>query len=192
MDRDILIELLNSLQLLFVGYTPAAAFGILLGLVVGVNNVIFQVCKRLLLLPHSATPIAFLPLALILLKQVETASIIVIFFGSLLTVLITTSETIQKFRQSNNLRIAVRGIFDALRIGIRIAWMTVIITEILTGSRGIGFLLWNAYNSRNLSNILESILYISVIGFLVDQILELISFIVVSLLPKQKKTSSER
>ncbi|MGD1874586.1 MAG: nitrate transporter [Mastigocoleus sp.] len=192
MDRSILLDVLHSLQLLFVGYTPAAAFGLLIGLIIGINRFSYQICKRLLLVPHSITPIAFLPLALILIKQAEPASIFVVFIGSLWTVLIKTSEAVQKFRQNDNLRIAFREIFDALRIGIWIAWMTVIATEIITGAKGIGFLLWDAYNNRNTINLVQSIFYIGIIGFLIDQLLELTAFIVSSVLPEQKKTSIDR
>ncbi|KST63970.1 ABC transporter permease [Mastigocoleus testarum] len=188
MGTNIFLDILNSLQLLFVGYTPAAAFGIAIGILVGINRLIYQICKRLFQIPHSVTPIAFLPLALILLRQPEPASIVVVFVGSLWTIIVQTAAGVQAFRnRGNNLQLAIEYIFYALRQGVWVAWFAVIATEMLTGGSGVGFLLWDAYNNGNINYIIEAIAYIGTIGFLLDQILELTAFLVSKLLPKPKE-----
>lgn len=188
MGTSIFLDILNSLQLLFVGYTPAAAIGIAIGILIGINRLVYRICKRLFQIPHSVTPIAFLPLALIILKQPEPASIVVVFISSLWTIIVQTATGVQAFRErGNNLQLAIEYIFYALKQGIWVAWFAVIATEMLTGGSGIGFLLWDAYNNGNIRYIIQAIAYIGTVGFLLDQILDLTAFLLSKLLPKPKE-----
>jgi ABC-type nitrate/sulfonate/bicarbonate transport system permease component len=173
MERSIVFDILASLQRLFVGYIPAAALGVLIGLLIGVNGIIFQIFKWIFQIPRSITPIAFLPIALVVLKQNELAAIAVIFTSVLWSLIIDTATGVRQFyRQGNNFRVAVYHIFNALRMGIWVAWFTVIATEMLIGGRGLGAIVWSSYQSSRYNSIIEVLIYIGVIGFLLDQLLE--------------------
>ncbi|MBW4507828.1 MAG: nitrate transporter [Scytonematopsis contorta HA4267-MV1] len=173
MERSIVFDILASLQRLFVGYIPAAALGVLIGLLIGVNGVIFQIFKWIFQIPRSITPIAFLPIALVVLKQNELAAIAVIFTSVLWSLIIDTATGVRQFyKLGNNFRVAVYHIFNALRMGIWVAWFTVIATEMLIGGRGLGAVVWSSYQSSRYNSIIEVLIYIGVIGFLLDQLLE--------------------
>ncbi|PMB49576.1 nitrate transporter [Fischerella thermalis CCMEE 5205] len=189
MEHSILLNFLSSLQLLFVGFIPAAVAGILLGSAIGINPLLYQLCKRLLQIPYSIPPIAFVPLAFIFFKEVEVAASIVVFFSAIWAVIINTATGMRKSRlQENNFRVAINYIFDALRTGLWIAWFTVIAIEMLTIGRGLGFLIWNGYRGGNYNKIIEGLIYIGTIGFLLDQLLDITGNLLAKIVSEGQKS----
>jgi len=142
MEHSIFVDFLSSLQLLFVGYIPAAILGILLGSIIGINSFIYQ------------------------------TSIVVFFSSIWSLMINTATGIRTARIQGNNFRIAINYIFNAFRNSIWIAWFTVIAIEMLTVSKGLGFFIWNSYRSGNNNNLVAGIVYIGTIGFLLDQILD--------------------
>ncbi|WP_315790069.1 nitrate transporter [Fischerella sp. JS2] len=190
MEHSILLDFLSSLQLLFVGFIPAAVLGILLGSAIGINPLLYQLCKRLLQIPYSIPPIAFVPLAFIFFKEVEVAASIVVFFSAIWAVIINTATGMRKSRlQDNNFRVAINYIFDALRTGLWIAWFTVIAIEMLTIGRGLGFLIWNGYRGGNYNKIIEGLIYIGTIGFLLDQLLDITGNLLAKIVSEGQKSN---
>ncbi|MEC4818564.1 MAG: nitrate transporter [Scytonema sp. PMC 1069.18] len=177
MEYNIFVNVLTSLQRLFVGYIAAAVLGIFFGLIIGINPLAYQILKRLLQIAHSILPIALLPIALIAFQQIEPAAFIVVFFSAFWSIILDTARGMRQFRQKgNSYRTVLYHIFNALRSAIWIAWFTVIATEMLIGKQGLGFVLWSAYNSRNINSIILAIFYTSIISFLLDQLLDIIGY----------------
>lgn len=177
MERSMFVDVLISLQQLFVGYIPAAVLGIFFGIVIGANALVYQIFERILQLAQSFIPIAFLPLALIVFKQNEPAAFTVVFMSALWSITMYTAKGVRLFRQqSHNFRVAINHVFQALRIGIWFAWFTVIAIEMLTGGKGLGNVIWSAYREANINNIIEALLYVSIIGFTLDQLLDITGY----------------
>jgi nitrate/nitrite transport system permease protein len=65
-------------------------------------------------------------------------------------------------------------IFTGLRIGIGLSWLAIVAAEMLTGGVGIGFFIWDAWNSSRLSDIVVALVYIGVIGFVLDRLVALV------------------
>lgn len=190
MENSILVDIVATLQRLFVGYIPAVILGIFIGFVIGMNGIVYQLFSRLFQIPNSIPSIAFLPMALILFKENETAAIFVVFVGVIWAIIVETATGIHKFRQQdNNSRVAINYIFKALRLGMWIAWFTVIATEMLVGSKGLGFLVWNGYKTNNPRYIIDALLYIAVIGVFLDQLLDLTGSILYQIVGEQSKSS---
>src|SRR6185503_11269563 len=61
-------------------------------------------------------------------------------------------------------------IFTGLRIGIGLSWLAIVAAEMLTGGVGIGFFIWDAWNSSRLSDIVIALVYIGVVGFILDRV----------------------
>ena len=61
-------------------------------------------------------------------------------------------------------------IFTGLRIGIGLAWLAIVAAEMLTGGVGIGFFIWDAWNSSRLSDIIVALAYIGLVGFALDRL----------------------
>ena len=69
-------------------------------------------------------------------------------------------------------------IFTGLRIGIGLSWLAIVAAEMLTGGVGVGFFIWDAWNSSRLSDIVVALVYIGVVGFILDRIVAGIAVIV--------------
>ena len=65
-----------------------------------------------------------------------------------------------------------------LRIGIGLSWLAIVAAEMLTGGVGIGFFIWDAWNSSRLSDIVVALVYIGVIGFVLDRLVALVGHFV--------------
>ena len=61
-------------------------------------------------------------------------------------------------------------IFTGLRIGIGLSWLAIVAAEMLTGGVGIGFFIWDAWNSSHLTDIIVALVYIGLVGFILDRI----------------------
>ncbi|MBE9199156.1 MULTISPECIES: nitrate transporter [unclassified Nodularia (in: cyanobacteria)] len=191
METSIFLDVLASLQKLFVGYIPAAVLGSVVGYLIGINAPIHQIFKRLFQIPHSIPPIALLPIALVVFgDNSEPATVVIVFLGTLWSMIINTAIGMQHFRrQKNNFRVAIFHLFHALKVGIWIAWFTVIATEMLIGPKGLGFLIWNAYKTGNANDIIEAGLYIGIIGLLLDQLLDFTGNLLSQIVSDGKKPS---
>ncbi|MEA5568360.1 MULTISPECIES: nitrate transporter [unclassified Anabaena] len=189
MDRSIFLDLLYSLQRLFVGYIPAAVVGSFFGYLIGVNGAIYEIFRRIVQIPHSIPPVAWLPIMLVIFPEKESAVAVVIFVATFWTILINTAIGMRHFRrQDNNFRVAIFHIFHALKVGVWVAWFTVIAVEMLIDQKGLGSLAWNGYKSVNINYILEAIIYIGVIGFLLDQLLDLTGYMLAQIVSNGKKS----
>ncbi|WP_414552654.1 ABC transporter permease [Anabaena sp. CCY 0017] len=191
MESSIFLDVLASLQKLFVGYIPAAALGSFLGYLIGINTPIYQILKRLFQIPHSIPPIALLPIALVVFgDNSEPATVVIVFFGTLWSMIIHSAIGMQHFRrQRNNFRAAIFHLFHALKVGIWIAWFTVIATEMLIGPKGLGFVIWTAYKAGNANYMIEVVLYIGIIGLLLDQFLDFTGNLLSQMVSESKKPS---
>jgi nitrate/nitrite transport system permease protein len=69
-------------------------------------------------------------------------------------------------------------IFTGLRIGIGLAWLAIVAAEMLTGGVGIGFFIWDAWNSSRLPDIVVALFYIGIVGFVLDRIVAAVSTLV--------------
>jgi NitT/TauT family transport system permease protein len=90
-------------------------------------------------------------------------------------------------RQDNNFRVAIFHLFHALKVGLWVAWFTVIAVEMLIDQKGLGSLAWAGYKSVNLNYIIEAIIYIGVIGFFLDQLLDLTGSMLAQIVTSSKK-----
>ena len=64
-------------------------------------------------------------------------------------------------------------IFTGLRIGIGLSWLAIIAAEMLIGGVGIGFFVWDAWNSSNLSDIIVALIYVGLVGYALDRLVAL-------------------
>lgn len=189
MENNIFLDVLASLQKLFVGYIPAAVLGSFIGYLIGINGTIYQIFRRIFQIPHSIPPVALLPIALIGFKESESAAVTVIFFGTLWSMIVNTAIGMRHFRrQDNNFRAAIFHTFHALKVSIWVAWFTVIAIEMLIGPKGLGFVAWDSYKSGNTNYIVETILYIGIIGLLLDQLLDFTAYLLSQMVSDRGKS----
>ena len=69
-------------------------------------------------------------------------------------------------------------IFTGLRIGIGLSWLAIVAAEMLIGGVGIGFFIWDAWNSSHISEIILALIYVGLVGFILDRIVAAVATIV--------------
>jgi nitrate/nitrite transport system permease protein len=188
-DKGLFWHLSASLQRVFFGYSLAAVAGIALGTLVGQSvwamrglDPIFQVLRTI-------PPLAWLPLALAAFRDGQPSAIFVIFITSIWPIIINTAVGIRNIPQDYRnvaavvqlnpleffwkvmLPSAAPYIFTGLRIGIGLSWLAIIAAEMLIGGVGIGFFIWDAWNSSHISEIILALFYVGIIGFVLDRMI---------------------
>ena len=189
-------RVLASLQRVLVGYGLAGVIGIMLGTLIGQSvwamrglDPIFQVLRTI-------SPLAWLPISLAAFRDSQPSAIFVIFITSVWPIIINTAVGIRNIPEDYRnvakvLRLnqfefftkimipsAAPYIFTGLRIGIGLSWLAIVAAEMLTGGVGIGFFIWDAWNSSRLSDIVVALVYIGLIGFVLDRLVALAASIV--------------
>ena len=69
-------------------------------------------------------------------------------------------------------------IFTGLRIGIGLSWLAIVAAEMLIGGVGIGFFIWDAWNSSHISDIIVALVYVGLVGFVLDRMVTLAGHVV--------------
>ncbi len=187
-DKGLFWQILASLQRVAISYTLAAIVGIGLGILVGTNKMMSKALDPIFQLLRTVPPLAWVPIALAALRQNEPAALFVIFITAIWPILINTAVGVKQIPQDYNnvakvLRLtrkeyffnilipaALPYIFTGLRIAIGLAWLAIIAAEIvMSGIVGIGFFIWEAYQNNNVSEVILALIYIGVVGFLLDK-----------------------
>ncbi|MCU0885787.1 MAG: nitrate ABC transporter permease [Beijerinckiaceae bacterium] len=181
-------RVLTSLERVAVGFGLAAVVGILVGSIIGQSvwamrglDPVFQVLR-------TVPPLAWLPISLAAFRDANPSAIFVIFITAIWPVIINTAVGIRNIPQDyRNVAAVLRlnsiefffkvmlpsaapYIFTGLRIGIGLSWLAIVAAEMLTGGVGIGFFIWDAWNSSRLPDIVVALLYIGLVGFVLDKL----------------------
>ena len=192
-DMGIGWNVLASLQRVAVGFGLAALVGIPLGFLIGRFVFVSRMFTPLIALLRPVSPLAWLPIGLLLFQKSEPASSWTIFICSIWPMVINTAEGVKRIPadylnvarvlQLSEWTVMRRILFPAVlpavltgvRLSIGIAWLVIVAAEMLTGGVGIGFWIWNEWNNLNVENILIAIVIIGVVGLLLEQGLILIA-----------------
>ena len=191
-DIGLGLRVFTSLQRVVIGFGLAAVAGILLGAFVGQSvwamrglDPIFQVLR-------TVPPLAWLPISLAAFRDANPSAIFVIFITAIWPVIINTAVGIRNIPQDYRnvaqvlqlnaaqffFKIMVPSaapyIFTGLRIGIGLSWLAIVAAEMLTGGVGIGFFIWDAWNSSRLPDIIVALAYIGLVGFALDRLVAMV------------------
>jgi nitrate/nitrite transport system permease protein len=185
-------RVLTSLQRVAIGFGLSAIVGVALGALVGQSQWAMRGLDPIFQVLRTVPPLAWLPISLAAFRDSAPSAIFVIFITAIWPVIINTAVGIRNIPQDyrNVARIlrlnqaeffwrimvpsAAPYIFTGLRIGIGLSWLAIVAAEMLTGGVGIGFFIWDAWNSSRLSDIVVALVYIGVIGFVLDRLVALV------------------
>jgi nitrate/nitrite transport system permease protein len=196
LDKGLFWHITASLRRVAIGYALASIVGVALGTLVGQSiwamrglDPIFQVLR-------TVPPLAWLPLSLAAFRNGQPSAIFVIFITAIWPIIINTAVGIRNIPQDyrnvaavlrlNHLEFflkimlpaAAPYIFTGLRIGIGLSWLAIVAAEMLIGGVGIGFFIWDAWNSSHISEIIVALVYVGLVGFVLDRIVAGIASIV--------------
>lgn len=197
-DKGLFWHLVASLQRVAIGFTLAAVVGIGLGILIGTSAVLYDALDFVFQVLRTVPPLAWLPLSLALFRDNQPSAIFVIFITAIWPVIINTAVGVQQVPQDYRnvakvLRLSkveyftsillpatVPYVFTGLRIGIGLSWLAIVAAEMLIGGVGIGFFIWDAWNSSLISEIILALLYVGVVGFILDKLVALVANLVIS------------
>jgi nitrate/nitrite transport system permease protein len=192
LDKGLGLHLMASLQRVAVGFALSAVVGVALGMLVGSSRFAMRALDPLFQVLRTVPPLAWLPLSLAAFREAQPSAIFVIFITAVWPIIINTAVGVRNVPADYRnvarvirlspidwfLRIVVPAaapyIFTGLRIGVGLSWLAIIAAEMLIGGVGIGFFVWDAWNSSNLSDIIVALAYIGVVGFLLDRVMALV------------------
>jgi nitrate/nitrite transport system permease protein len=192
MDQGILRFTWNSLKLVAQGYTLALLIGLPLGFFLGMSKWFTKSFDPIIQILRPVSPLAWLPLGLVLFQQSRPAAIFTIAICSMWPTVLNTdvgvrsipqdylnvARVLQLTRWQTLFKVLVPAtlpyMFTGFRLSLGIAWLVIVAAEMLTGAPGIGGFLWQEYNSLIYEHIILSIITIGLVGFVLDRLMSLL------------------
>ena len=185
-DQGIGWNVLFSLQRVGLGFGLAALVGIPAGFVLGRFTFVNRMVSPLISLLRPVSPLAWLPIGLLVFKAANPAAVWTIFICSIWPMVINTAVGVQRVPQDylnvarvlnlSEWKVITRILFPAVlpymltgvRLSVGTAWLVIVAAEMLTGSVGIGFWVWDEWNNLNVKNIIIAIFVIGIVGLLLE------------------------
>jgi nitrate/nitrite transport system permease protein len=183
-------QILISLQRVALGYGLAAVVGISVGGFLGLNRFAGKGFDPVVQVLRTVPPLAWFPISLMVFQDANISAIFVIFITAIWPIIINTAVGIKEIPQDYTnvarvLRLSKRAyirnivipatvpyVFTGLRIAVGLAWLAIVAAEMLKADGGIGYFIWDAYNAggdSSSSQIILAILYVGVVGLLLDR-----------------------
>lgn len=192
-DQGIGWNILHSLERVGMGFGLAALIGIPLGFLIGRFAFFNGMTAPIISLLRPVSPLAWLPIGLLVFKEAQPAAVWVIFISSIWPMIINTAVGVTKVPQDymnvarvlnlSEWKIFTKILFPAVlpytltgvRLGLGVAWLVIVAAEMLTGGVGIGFWVWDEWNNLNVAHIIIAIFVVGIVGLLLEQTLLLLA-----------------
>jgi NitT/TauT family transport system permease protein len=187
-------HLLWSLARVFAGFGLAVVLAVPLGIFMGYSAAVETVVDPLVEVLRPIPPLAWLPLAVIWFGIGLGSATFIIFMGAFFPIVLNTilgvksvdarlveaARTLGARDRTILGKVLVPGslpsIFTGLRIGMGIAWMTVIAAEIVGASNGygLGYMIMTARDVARTDYVVAGIVVIGLVGFAIDRVIKLV------------------
>jgi len=188
-DQGIGWNIWFSLKRVAMGFGLAALVGIPMGFIIGRSQVIGGMLNPIISLLRPVSPLAWLPIGLLVFKSADPAAIWTIFICSIWPMIINTAVGVQRVPEDylnvakvlnlSEWKIVTKILFPSVlpymltgvRLSVGTAWLVIVAAEMLTGGVGIGFWVWDEWNNLNVSHIIIAIFVIGIVGLLLENAL---------------------
>ncbi|MCJ0762506.1 nitrate ABC transporter permease [Variovorax terrae] len=185
-DQGVGWNVLSSLKRVALGFGLAALVGIPAGFLIGRFTFLSRMFNPLISLLRPVSPLAWLPIGLLVFKGANPAAIWTIFICSIWPMVINTAVGVQRVPSDymnvarvlnlSEWKIITRILFPAVlpymltgvRLAVGTAWLVIVAAEMLTGGVGIGFWVWDEWNNLNVKNIIIAIFVIGIVGLVLE------------------------
>lgn len=192
-DQGIGWNVLSSLQRVGVGFGFAALVGIPVGFMLGRFGFMNRMFDPVISLLRPVSPLAWLPIGLLVFKRADPAATWTIFICSIWPMILNTAQGVQRVPQDylnvarvlglSEDKVITKILFPAvlpymltgIRLSIGTAWLVIVAAEMLTGGVGIGFWVWDEWNNLKVEHIIIAIFVIGMVGFALEQMLLLLA-----------------
>ncbi len=188
-DQGIGWNILMSLKRVGMGFGAAALLGIPLGFMIGRFDFLSRMAAPVISLLRPVSPLAWLPIGLLVFSKAEPASIYVIFISSIWPMIMNTALGVKQVPSDylnvarvlnlSEWKIMTKILFPAvlpymitgIRLSIGVAWLVIVAAEMLTGGVGLGFWVWDEWNNLNVEHIIIAIFVVGIVGLMLEQML---------------------
>jgi nitrate/nitrite transport system permease protein len=192
-DQGIGWNVLSSLQRVGIGFGFAALVGIPLGFILGRSQFLAAMVNPIISLLRPVSPLAWLPIGLLVFQKADPAAIYTIFICSIWPMIMNTAQGVQRVPQDylnvarvlnlSEWKVVTKILFPAvlpymltgIRLSIGTAWLVIVAAEMLTGGVGIGFWVWDEWNNLKVEHIIIAIFVIGIVGLILEQMLILLA-----------------
>jgi NitT/TauT family transport system permease protein len=182
-------DAIASLFRVTAGFLLAVTVGVPVGLVIG-----YSARAREALLPtvnffRSLSPLAWIPFAILWLGIGDPPAIFLIFMAAVCPIVLSTSAAVANipsvyFRVAGDLGLQRAALLNrlilpaiapqvitALRVAAGLSWLVVVAAEMIAGTDGLGFAVWDARNGLRIDLLGAAMVVIGTIGMLLDRLL---------------------
>jgi nitrate/nitrite transport system permease protein len=192
-DQGIGWNILSSMSRVGMGFGLAVLIGVPAGFLIGRFSFLNRMTAPIVSLLRPVSPLAWLPIGLLVFKEAQPAAIWVIFISSIWPVILNTAVGVTRVPQDylnvarvlnlSEWKVMTRILFPAVlpylltgvRLGVGVAWLVIVAAEMLTGGTGLGFWVWDEWNNLKVEHILIAIFVVGVVGLVLEQVLVLVS-----------------
>jgi nitrate/nitrite transport system permease protein len=186
-DLGLFWQILASLKRVGIGFSLAAVSGVALGVLIGQSSFAYRGLDPIFQVLRTVPPLAWLPISLAAFKDSAPSAIFVIYITAIWPIILNTAVGVRQIPEDyrNIARVlrlngweyftkimlpaSVPYMFTGLRIGVGLSWLAIVAAEMLVGGVGIGFFIWDGWNSSLLSEIILALIYVGIIGFVLDR-----------------------
>jgi nitrate/nitrite transport system permease protein len=185
-DHGIAYLVLYTVSRFGAGFLTASVVAIALGILLGLNKVLFRAVNPYIQILKPISPLAWMPLLLYTVKDPKWTAMLVVFMASLWPTLATTAFGVNSLRKEY-LQVAAilqlswwkrlftvilpgaaPTIVNGLRISFGSALVAVVPAEMLLGELGVGYLSWIEWNNLDIAGVIFAILVVGVVGVVLD------------------------
>lgn len=185
-DHGIAYLVLYTVSRFAAGFLAASVVAIMLGVLLGLNKVLFRAVNPYIQILKPISPLAWMPLLLYTVKDPKWTAVLVVFMAAIWPTLATTAFGVNSLRKDylhvaailqlswfkRLYKVILPGaaptIVNGLRISFGSALVAVVPAEMLLGELGVGYLSWIEWNNLDISGVIFAILVVGVVGVILD------------------------
>ncbi|HGL6804350.1 TPA: taurine ABC transporter permease TauC [Citrobacter amalonaticus] len=186
MDATLWQHLAASLTRIVLALLAAVAFGIPVGIAMGLSPTLRGILDPIIELYRPVPPLAYLPLMVIWFGIGETSKILLIYLAIFAPVAMSALAGVKSAQQvriraarslgASRAQVlwlailpgALPEILTGLRIGLGVGWSTLVAAELIAATRGLGFMVQSAGEFLATDVVLAGIAVIAIIAFILE------------------------
>ncbi|KMP11157.1 hypothetical protein UR09_04175 [Candidatus Nitromaritima sp. SCGC AAA799-A02] len=185
-DHGIGNLVIYTIERFFTGFLLASFVAIFLGIIIGLNPLVYQAINPFFQVLKPISPLAWMPILLYTVKDPRTTAILVVFMASLWPTIANTAFGVKSLKKeylhvasllqlgwfTKLFKVVLPGAAPAIIAGLRISFgsalVAVVPAEMLLGELGVGYLTWIEWNNLDISGVLFAIGVIGAVGWTLD------------------------
>lgn len=179
-------DLVSSVLRVLVAFGGAVVVGTVVGVVMAESKLVFRLVDPFLQFLRPIPPLAFIPLFVVWFGIGELPKVLLILVSTLPVIIINTVSGVRG-TQRQRLEVAqclgasradilwrvvlpsaLPEIFTGMKVGVGIAWSTLVAAELIAAQRGLGWLVEQAGQELQTAIVVVGIIVIGIVGYLME------------------------